>query len=211
MGRSLRLTEFGVAGLRTRLSVSPYTRLGGTPRTTATSEARSEALRGAIGSIQSAAPESMDNQATTASSEETLVLIKPDALERGQIGEVLRRFEAAGLRVRNARWVCPSLATVENHYADLKPRNPRAYDRNTRYLAGKNLLALVLTGVHAITKVRTLIGSTEPATAAPGTIRGDLSSDTIKLADSEDRGLYNLVHAADSPESARREIAIWFQ
>lgn len=142
--------------------------------------------------------------------EETLVLIKPDALERGQAGEVIRRFEQAGLRLRNARWVRPDLLTVETHYADLKAKNLRAFDRNSRYLAGKELLALVLTGSNAIARVRLLIGSTEPSAAAPGTIRGDLSSDTIRLADSEDRGLFNLVHAADSPESARREIAIWF-
>ncbi len=151
------------------------------------------------------------NPFTMTQTEETLVLIKPDAIERGQTGEVVRRFEQAGLRLVNARWVCPSLATVETHYADLKSRNPRAFDRNTRYLAGKNLLVLVLVGVNAIAKVRMLIGSTEPAGAAPGTIRGDLSSDTIKLADSEDRGLHNLVHAADSPESARKEIDIWFR
>ena len=71
-------------------------------------------------------------------------------------------------------------------------------------------LALVMSGVNAITKARSLIGSTEPATAAPGTIRGDLSSDTIKRADAEDRGLYNLVHAADSHDSARNEIELWF-
>src|SRR5262249_5464075 len=85
--------------------------------------------------------------------EETLVLVKPDALERGQTGEILRRFENAGLRIRNARWVCPDLGLVQKHYADLKTRNPGAYDRNTRYLAGKNALALVLSGVNAIAKV----------------------------------------------------------
>jgi nucleoside-diphosphate kinase len=142
--------------------------------------------------------------------EETLVIIKPDALERGQAGEVIRRLEQAGLRIRNARWISPTLATVQKHYADLKVKNPRAFDRNTRYLAGKNAIALVLSGVNAIAKVRMLIGPTEPAAAPAGTIRGDLSSDTIKLADAEDRGLYNLVHAADSPESAKREIQLWF-
>jgi nucleoside-diphosphate kinase len=142
--------------------------------------------------------------------EETLVLIKPDALERGFMGEIIRRFEAAGLRIRNARWVCPDLALVQKHYTDLQVKNPRAFDRNTRYLAGKNALALVLAGVNAIAKVRALIGPTEPAAAPPGTIRGDLSSDTIKHADAEDRGLYNLVHAADSGDSARSEIALWF-
>src|SRR5256885_6309209 len=143
--------------------------------------------------------------------EETLVLIKPDALERGLAGEIIRRFEAAGLRIHNVRWVSPSLAMVEKHYADLKSKNPRAFDRNTRYLAKKNALALVLAGISAIAKVRMLIGPTEPVTAPPGTIRCDLSSDTIKFADSQDRGLYNLVHAADSTDSAIREIELWFE
>lgn len=143
--------------------------------------------------------------------EETLVLIKPDALERGLAGEVIRRFESAGLRISNARLARPSLLMVEKHYADLKSKNPRAFDRNTRYLAQKSVLALVLCGVNAIAKVRMLIGSTEPAAAAAGTVRGDFSSDTIKFADSQDRGLYNLVHAADSPGSARREIQLWFE
>jgi nucleoside-diphosphate kinase len=143
--------------------------------------------------------------------EETLILLKPDALERGLVGEVLRRFESAGLRIQNIGYVCPNLEKVEAHYADLKVRNPRAFDRNTRYLAGKNAIAVVLSGVNAITKVRTLIGATEPAAAPPGTIRGDLSSDTIALADAEDRGLFNLVHAADSQDAARREIEHWFQ
>jgi nucleoside-diphosphate kinase len=143
--------------------------------------------------------------------EETLVLIKPDALERGLAGEIICRFESAGLRIGDARLASPSLVMVEKHYADLKSKNPRAFDRNTRYLAGKNVLALVLLGVRAIAKARVLIGSTEPAAAPPGTIRGDLSSDTIKFADSQDRGLYNLVHAADSPGSARREIKLWFK
>jgi nucleoside-diphosphate kinase len=142
--------------------------------------------------------------------EETLVLIKPDAIERGLAGEIICRFEKAGFRIRNVRLVCPRLSEVEEHYADLQERNARAFDRNTRYLAGKQTIALVLAGVNAIAKVRALIGATEPAGAQPGTIRGDLSSDTIKLADDEDRGLYNLVHAADSMDSAKREITLWF-
>ena len=105
-------------------------------------------------------------------SEETLILIKPDALERGLVGEILRRIERTGLRIKNIGYVCPNLEKVETHYADLKARNPRAFDRNTRYLAGKNVIAVVLSGVRAISKIRTLIGATEPAAAQPGTIRG---------------------------------------
>jgi nucleoside-diphosphate kinase len=143
--------------------------------------------------------------------EETLILIKPDALDRGLAGEILQRLERAGLRLRNARWMCPTQSFVRRHYADLKPRNPRAFERNTRYLAGKNMVALVVAGTNAVAKARSLVGSTEPSRAAAGTIRGDLSSDSIPLADVEDRGLYNLVHAADSPEAARKEIALWFR
>jgi len=142
--------------------------------------------------------------------EETLVLIKPDALERGVTGEILRRLEAAGLRIRNLRWVRLSRALLEQHYAELNAKNPRAFDRNTRYLVDKSAVALVLTGVNAIGKVRLLIGPTDPSVAPPGTIRGDLSSDSIAFADSQDRGLGNLVHAADSRDSAKKEIALWF-
>ena len=142
--------------------------------------------------------------------EETLVLIKPDALERGLTGEILRRFEAAGLRIQNIRWTCLSRTLIEEHYADLKSKNPRAFDRNTRYLAEKHAIALLLAGVNAVGKVRVIIGPTDPAGAPPGTIRGDLSSDSIVFADSQDRGLNNLVHAADSLDSAAREISLWF-
>ena len=142
--------------------------------------------------------------------EETLVLIKPDALERRLVGEIIGRFEAAGFRILNLRWTLLSSELLESHYADLKTNNPQAFDRNKRYLTGKRALALVLAGVNAVAKARLIIGPTEPAAAAPGTIRGDLSSDSIGLADSQDRGLHNLVHAADSVESAKREIALWF-
>jgi nucleoside-diphosphate kinase len=136
--------------------------------------------------------------------EDTLVLLKPDALERGLVGEIIQRFEKVKLKIIALLVVRPDLAKVEKHYTDLRAKNPRAFDRNTRYLAGKNVIAL------AIGKVRTLIGPTEPASAPPGTIRGDLSSDTIAIADAEDRGLFNLVHASDSIESAKKEIDLWF-
>jgi nucleoside-diphosphate kinase len=142
--------------------------------------------------------------------EETLVLIKPDALERRLVGEIIRRFEAGGFTILNVRWASLSPELLENHYADLKSKNPRAFDRNKRYLVGKNAIALVLAGVNAVAKVRLVIGPTEPFAAPPGSIRGDLSSDSIVLADSQDRGLHNLVHAADSADSAKREIALWF-
>lgn len=142
--------------------------------------------------------------------EKTLVILKPDALRRGLTGEILHRFERADLRLQDIRWVRFTVARLEEHYAELKVKNFRAYDRNARYLAGQEGIAVILAGIHAVAKVRLLVGSTEPATAAPGTIRGDYSSDTIAMADAQDRGLHNLVHAADSIEAAARETALWF-
>jgi nucleoside-diphosphate kinase len=142
--------------------------------------------------------------------QETLILLKPEALQRNLIGAILQRFENAGLRISNLRLLAPTLEQVRTHYADLEGRNARAFDRNTRYLAGKPLIAAILSGTSAIAKARSLVGPTEPAAAPPGTIRGDLSADSFARADAEDRGLLNLVHAADAPESAAREIRLWF-
>ena len=144
-------------------------------------------------------------------SERTLILLKPEALERGWCGEILRRFERAGLRIRDARRVRLTLPRLKRHYAELRVKHPRAYDRTVRSLIGRDGLALVLSGANAIAKARALVGPTDPTTAPPGTIRGDLSSDSIALADAEDRGTLNLIHAADSARSARNEIRVWFR
>jgi nucleoside-diphosphate kinase len=143
--------------------------------------------------------------------ERTLVLFKPDALDRGLVGAILQRFELAGLRVMGIRGFKFERVDLALHYAELQTKHPRAYERNARDLPGKPGIALILEGSDAVAKVRRLVGSTEPASAAAGTIRGDYSSDTIALADAEDRGLHNLVHAADSTEAAQREIEIWFR
>ncbi|MCL5097236.1 MAG: nucleoside-diphosphate kinase [Candidatus Omnitrophica bacterium] len=142
--------------------------------------------------------------------EKTLILLKSDALERGLAGVILARFEVANLRIVNLEYRLPSRSQMEQHYADLKERNPRAFQRNVRYMANKPVIAVVLAGANAVQKARALVGPTEPSSAPPGTIRGDFSSDTISLADAQNRSLFNLVHAADSVDSARNEIALWF-
>jgi nucleoside-diphosphate kinase len=143
--------------------------------------------------------------------ERTLILLKPDAVRRGLVGEILQRFERAGLQILDIRRVKLTAERLEQHYAELKAKNPRAYDRNARYLSNHVGIAVVLSGTHAIAKARQLAGPTEPASAPPGTIRGDYSSDTIAIADAQDRGLHNLIHAADSSEAAARETALWFE
>jgi nucleoside-diphosphate kinase len=131
-------------------------------------------------------------------SERTLVLIKPDAVRRGLVGEIIGRFERKGLAVEAMvlRTMSPELA--DQHYAEHveKPFYPPLKD----FMTGGPLVAAVLSGDQAIEVVRALVGATDGRKAAAGTIRGDLS-----LSNRE-----NLVHASDSPDSAKRELALWF-
>jgi nucleoside-diphosphate kinase len=131
-------------------------------------------------------------------SERTLVLIKPDAVRRGLVGEVIRRFERKGLRIEAMVLRSMDVELADRHYAEHleKPFYPPLRD----FMTGGPLVAMVLTGDQAIEVTRTLTGATDARKAAPGTIRGDLA-----LSNRE-----NLVHASDSADSAKREIALWF-
>ncbi|HEY7708215.1 MAG TPA: nucleoside-diphosphate kinase [Gaiellaceae bacterium] len=130
--------------------------------------------------------------------ERTLVLVKPDAVRRALTGEIVARFERRGLELKAARLLTVDRSLAEEHYAEHteKPFFGELVD----FITSGPTLALVLEGEGAIGTVRTTMGATNPAESAPGTIRGDLS---LSMPD-------NLVHGSDSPESAEREIALWF-
>lgn len=131
-------------------------------------------------------------------SEQTLVLVKPDAVRRGLVGEVLRRFEGKGLRIVAMDQREIDGETADRHYAEHLERD--FYPPLRAFVTSGPLVALVLEGDEAIAVVRALNGATDGRAAAAGTIRGDFS-----LSNRE-----NLVHASDSPESAAREIGIFF-
>jgi nucleoside-diphosphate kinase len=130
--------------------------------------------------------------------ERTLVLVKPDAMSRGLAGEIVGRLERRGLVVRAARLVRVDRDLAERHYAE-HAQKP-FFGELVEFITSGFTLALVLEGESAIPVVRTTMGATNPAEAAPGTIRGDLA---LAMPD-------NLVHGSDAPESARREIELWF-
>jgi nucleoside-diphosphate kinase len=130
--------------------------------------------------------------------ERTLVLIKPDAMGRRLAGEILARFERRSLQVRAARLVEVERDHAESHYEEHAEKP--FFGELVEFITSGPTLALVLEGESAISVVRTTIGATSPLDAAPGTIRGDLA---LAMPD-------NLVHGSDSPESAQREIALWF-
>jgi nucleoside-diphosphate kinase len=131
-------------------------------------------------------------------SERTLVLVKPDAVRRGLVGEVLSRFERKGLRIVAMDHRRIDGAEADRHYAEHVERD--FYPPLREFITSGPLVALVLEGDQAITVVRSLVGATDGRSAAPGTVRGDLS-----LSNRE-----NLVHASDSPASAEREISQFF-
>ncbi len=130
--------------------------------------------------------------------EQTFLMVKPDAVQRGLVGEVVGRVEDRGLRLVAMKMVTPTEEQGREHYAEHEDKP--FYDDLVEFITSGPAVPMVVEGDDAISIVRTMIGATDPAEATPGTIRGDHAVDIGR----------NCVHAADSPESAEREIAIYF-
>ncbi len=130
--------------------------------------------------------------------ERTLVLVKPDAMKRGLAGQIVARLERRGLALRGAKLVQVDEELAAAHYAEHAGKD--FYANLVSFITSGPTLALAVEGESAIAVVRATMGATDPAKAAPGTIRGDLG---LSMPD-------NLVHGSDSPESAARELALWF-
>lgn len=169
--------------------------------------------------------------------ERTLVLLKPDAVQRAICGEIISRFERTGFKVIALKMCYSSKETAGQHYANDEEWLKSVGEKTKKSYAAKGkpvdedalaigkrirqqlmdflmlspLIAVVLEGHDVIDKVRTLVGATAPSAAIPGTIRGDFSFDSYGLADASGRPIQNLIHASDSRESAEREIKIWFR
>jgi nucleoside-diphosphate kinase len=169
--------------------------------------------------------------------ERSLVLLKPDALQRALVGKILSRFEQTGFKIVGMKMCYASKDVAGKHYADDEAwlisvgekskkaaeskgqkitDTPKALGQKVRemlieFITSSPTVAICLEGHDVINKVRTIIGDTAPSKAAPGTIRGDYSFDSYGLADFSGRPIQNLIHASDSPDSAKREISIWFK
>ena len=130
--------------------------------------------------------------------EQTLVLVKGDGVRRRLIGEIIRRLEAKGLDIRAMQMMNVSRGLAEEHYAE--HREKPFFEELVDFITSTPVVALTVEGEGAIGTVRNLMGATNPANAAPGTIRGDLA---LSMPD-------NLVHGSDSPESAKRELGLFF-
>ncbi|CAN2188897.1 Ndk Nucleoside diphosphate kinase [Candidatus Nanopelagicaceae bacterium] len=135
--------------------------------------------------------------------EKTLVLVKPDGVARGLVGEVIARIEAKGYKISALRMLQADRALLEKHYAEHQGKP--FFEPLLEFMMSGPIVAIVAEGNRVIEGFRSLAGVTDPTVAAPGTIRGDLARDQGT------RVVQNIVHGSDSPESAAREIAIFFE
>ena len=145
--------------------------------------------------------------------ERSLVLLKPDAVERGLIGEIIQRFEKVGLKIAGLKMVQASKDQAHGHYTEdlAVRRGENVRKMMIEMLMSGPVVAICLEGIEAVELVRKMIGATEPKSALPGTIRGDYSHVSYKFADSKNAGIYNLVHASGSVEEGLAETKVWFK
>jgi nucleoside-diphosphate kinase len=140
--------------------------------------------------------------------EKTLVLMKPDTVQRGLVGRVMSRFEDVGLKLLGMKMVWVDSAFAKKHYKELlkKPFYPWL---ETMITEGP-VIAMVWEGLHAVELVRKLVGPTEPRSAAPGTIRGDFSHHSYAFTDKKEKSIKNLIHASGNVDEAKMEVELWF-
>jgi nucleoside-diphosphate kinase len=140
--------------------------------------------------------------------ERTFVAIKPDGVMRGLVGEVLKRFENAGLKMVGMKMFWVDRDFSKKHYSAhvSKP----FYKGLEEYIVSGPVVAIVLEGVHAVEVVRKIVGGTEPTKAVPGTIRGDFSHHSMEYTDKAGKSVMNLIHASGNKKEADSEIELWF-
>lgn len=146
--------------------------------------------------------------------QKTLVLFKPDAVQRGLVGEILTRFERVGLKIVGIKMLAPDRDHYYKHYEEIGQvitrRGEKTFQNVLDTMSEGPVIALVLEGVEAVELVRKLVGSTEPKASAPGTIRGDFSHMSYAYADDTAKGIPNLIHASGDLSDAEQEVPHWF-
>jgi len=138
----------------------------------------------------------------------TLVLVKPDGVQRSIVGKIIQRFEDVGLKIVGMKMVWVDSEFSKNHYAEHVEKN--FYPALEAMITMGPVVAMVLEGVEAIELVRKMVGATEPKSAQPGTIRGDFAHVSYGYADSKGLGVKNVIHASADEKDAAKEVSLWF-
>lgn len=168
--------------------------------------------------------------------ERSLVIIKPDGVQRTLIGEVIKRIERIGLKLVGLKMIIPNKEMVRNHYLadpewinivgrknlesqtektdftdqEIKEAGEKILERLIKYMISGPVVVMVWQGAHSVSVIRKVVGGTEPRTSDVGTIRGDFVMDSYQMADNDQRSVRNIIHASGSPEEANKEIENWF-
>lgn len=146
--------------------------------------------------------------------ERTLVVLKPDTVQRGIIGEIITRFERAGLKVVGMKMMQPDTQHYDHHYETIgkvkSRRGEKVFRQNMEFMMKGPVVAMTLEGVEAIDLVRKMVGDTEPKSSLPGTIRGDYAHMSYGHANQKQIGIPNIIHASGNAEEAEEEIYHWF-
>lgn len=146
--------------------------------------------------------------------ERTLIILKPDTIQRGIIGEIITRFERAGLKIVAMKMIAPDELHFHKHYEGISGLISRwgedIYNVTLKQMTETPVIAFVLEGIEAVSHVRKMVGATDPKDSAPGTIRGDYTHITRGYTNPIGATLPNIVHASGNPEEAEQEIMLWF-
>lgn len=146
--------------------------------------------------------------------QQTLILFKPDAVQRGVVGEILTRFERVGLKIVGTKMIAPTREHYYKHYEEIghviTRRGEEVFNNTLDTMNQGPVIAMVLEGIEAVALVRKLVGDTEPKSSSPGTIRGDFSHMSYGYGDEQHRGIPNLIHASGDLDDAEKEIPHWF-
>ena len=144
--------------------------------------------------------------------ERTLVLIKPEGVQRALVGKIISRFEDAGLKIIGMKQIWADKEFAGKHYTEdiAERRGKKVRDMLLNYITEGPLIAMVLEGVNAIENVRKIVGGTEPKSAPPGTIRGDFAHVSFAHADAKNIPVKNLIHASGNEKDAKHEVSLWF-
>jgi nucleoside-diphosphate kinase len=146
--------------------------------------------------------------------ERTLIIFKPDAVQRGIVGEILNRFEKVGLKIVGMKMIRPGKDEFYHHYETIgkvvSRRGQQVFENTLDMMMEGPVIAAVLEGIEAVTLVRKMVGATEPKSSEPGTIRGDFAHMSYKHGDAHAVGIPNLVHASGDENESVAEIAHWF-
>ncbi|MDQ3159289.1 MAG: nucleoside-diphosphate kinase [bacterium] len=146
--------------------------------------------------------------------EKTLIVLKPDTVKRGLVGEIITRFEKAGLKIVAVKMVQPDEDHYYHHYEDISKmvtrRGKEAFEVTLKMMQEGPVVAILLEGIKAVSLVRKMVGDTEPEKALPGTIRGDYAHMGFEWSNAQKIGVPNIIHASGDPDEAKLEISHWF-